>query len=205
MVRLPFNEKIHLLGKSKQSAIRQFLATEKKMERNPEFGAAYKQFMTEFIELGHMEKIDDVSEDGYYTPHHGIMSASKFRTVFNASCPTSSGLSLNDCQRVGPKLQKDLSTIINQFRRFQFGLTADVIKMYRQMKVHPEDRKFQKIIWRNSPDEELEVYQINTIVYGQAAAPYLALRTLEQCALDHQNEFPEAAQRILDFFLWTIC
>lgn len=119
VVRLPFNEKINLLGRSKQSAIRQFLSNEKKMERDPEFGMAYRQFMQEFIDLGHMQLIHNDKEKGYYTPHHGVLSANKFRTVFNASCPTSSGISLNECQMTGPKLQIDLPVILNRFRRFK--------------------------------------------------------------------------------------
>lgn len=170
------------------------------MERNPDFAQHYKQFMTEFLNLGHMSLITDDQEGGYYTPHHGVFSANKFRTVFNSSYPTSSGISLNDCQLTGPKLQADLPTILNRFRRFKCALTADIVKMYRQIEIHPEDRQYQKIIWRNSPNEELRVYEINRIAYGQAAAPFLALRTLQQCAQEHQNEHPLGTKHILSSF-----
>lgn len=69
VVRLPFNKKITLLGRSKQGAIRQFLSNEKKMERDQAFGIAYRQFMKEFIDLGHMQPVIDDQEQGYYTPH----------------------------------------------------------------------------------------------------------------------------------------
>lgn len=48
-----------------------------------EFGDKYRLFMYET--LGHMEEIWEKEEEGYYTPHHGVLSASKFRVVFNAS------------------------------------------------------------------------------------------------------------------------
>lgn len=59
-------------------------------------------------------EIEDISsyEDGYYTPHHGVMSSGKFRIVFNASAKTSSGISLSETQYVGEKKQKDLASIL---------------------------------------------------------------------------------------------
>lgn len=90
--------------------------------------------------------------------------------------------------------------ILNRFRRFKFALTADVVKMYRQVEVHQDDQMFQKIIWRDSPDQELQVYKITRVAYGQAAAPYLALKTLQQCARDYQDEYPAGATPVLKSF-----
>lgn len=200
VVRMPLNDKIQALGRSKASATRQFLSQERRMNTNREFGDNYRAFMKEFKDLGHMTEIQDDVEEGYYTPHHGVISAGKFRTVFNSSHPTSTGISLNDCQRTGPKLQADLSVILNRFRTHRYAMTADIVKMFRQIEIHPDDRKYQKIIWRDSPEEELKVYQNNRIAYGQAAAPFLALRTLKQCALDHKDQLLVAVWHIQHCF-----
>lgn len=72
--------------------VKQFLSTEKRMIKDPNFAQHYRQFMKEFIDLGHMTNDE---ENGYYT-HYGIVSGEKFRAIFNSSYPTSSGLSLND-------------------------------------------------------------------------------------------------------------
>lgn len=141
---MPVNEKIALLGRSKGAAIKHFLSTERKMQRNSDFGYHYRNFMAEFENQKHMSPITNDNGEGYYTPHHGVVSAEKFRTVFNSSYPTSSGISLNDCQLTGPKLQVDLPVILNRFRSFQFALTADIVKMYRQIEIHQKDRKYQK-------------------------------------------------------------
>lgn len=90
-----------------------------------------------------MEKISEREESGYYTPHHGVLTASKFRVVFNSFSPTSTGLSLNNCQLVGPKLQDDLADLLLRFRRYEYALTADIAKMFRQIEIHEEDRKYQ--------------------------------------------------------------
>lgn len=200
IVYLPLTSKIKLLGNSKHIALKQFLATERRMLRNHEFRDKYVEFMRTFEELNHMTRIQEKGESGYYTPHHGVTSSTKFRVVFNASCTTSSGISLNDCQLVGEKLQNDLQHTFLRFRRGQIALTADIVKMYRQIEINDIHKKYQKILWRSTPNENVGVYQINRVMYGQAAAPFLAVRAMQQCALDHQGEFPLGAEAVLHSF-----
>lgn len=198
-VRLPFNEKINLLGSSKESVKRQFLNLERRLEQNKELKARYIQFMREYIENGHMSLVED-SDEGYMTPHHCVFTDDKFRTVFNASFATQTGISLNDAQMVGEKLQADLSVQLMNFRRYPVAITADIKKMYRQVEVHPQDRKFQKIYWRESSDAPLLTYELNTVTYGQAAAPHCAVRALQQCAKDYESIYPLGAQQIQSCF-----
>lgn len=200
MVKLPFNEKIQNLGKSKNLALKQFFAIEAKIKKNTEFGNQYKIFMNEYLGLGHMEKIWETREEGFYTPHHAVYSAQKFRTVFNASAKTTTGISLNETQLVGQKLQKDLFFILMNFRKYQYGVTADIEKMYRQVLVHPDDRKYQKILWREDPLKPIQVYQLKTITYGHASAPHSAIRTLIQCANDNEKQFPLGARIVHECF-----
>lgn len=200
MVRIPFNEKIQELGKSKNLALKQFFAMESKMRQNKEFGDRYKLFMKEYETLGHMEKIWENREEGYYTPHHAVYSAEKFRTVFNASAKTSTGITLNDTQLVGEKLQRDLFFILMNFRKFRYGITADIEKMYRQVLIHPADRKYQKIMWRENPMEPIRVYQLKTVTYGHACAPHCAVRALIQCANDNEKQYPTGASIIRNCF-----
>lgn len=51
--------------------------------------------------------------------------------MFDASCKTTSGYSLNDTLLVGPIVQEDLLTIILRFRTYAIAIVADVEKMYR--------------------------------------------------------------------------
>lgn len=200
IVHLPFNDKLQLLGKSKSIATKQFYAMENKMQRNEEFKNKYHEFMREFIELGHLEKITEKTESGYYTPHHGVVTSEKFRVVINASCKTSTGISLNECQLVGAKLQSDLANILMRFRSYEIALSVDIVKMFRQVEVTKAHRKYQKILWRFSANEPLGVYQFNRVIYGQAAAPFLAVRAMRQCAIDNEQEFPIGAKAILESF-----
>ncbi|XP_051157420.1 uncharacterized protein LOC127279229 [Leptopilina boulardi] len=91
--------------------------------------------------------------DGYFIPHHSIIKESslttKLRVVFDASAKTSTGKSLNDVLMVGPNVQEDLFSLLVRFRSHKYAITADIEKMYRQIIIHPKDRKYQKILWRD--------------------------------------------------------
>lgn len=200
IVRIPFNQKIKELGASRKMAMHQFFAMEGRMKRNAEFATKYKAFMTEYEALGHMSQVRDEAQDGYYTPHHGVFSSNKFRVVFNASAKTTTNISLNETQMVGEKLQPDLFVTLINFRQYKYGLTADIEKMYRQILVHQDDRKYQKILWRGSPQGPIKTYQLNTVTYGHACAPHCAIRTLIQCANDHDRLFPRAAKILRECF-----
>jgi len=58
----------------------------------------------------------------------------------------------------------------------RYAMTADISKMYRQIRVHPEDYDPQCILWRRSSDEPLRQYQLVTVTYGTAPASFLATR-----------------------------
>lgn len=200
VVRLPFNEKINELGRSKYFAIKQFENLEKRMDRDKEFAQKYVDFMKDYEKAGHMSKIGRDREEGYYTVHHGIRSSGKFRVIYDASRKTTTQISLNEAQLVGPRQQRDIFVILNDFRIGKFGLTADIVQMYRQILVDERDRKFQKIIWRSSRDEPISVYELNTVTYGHAAAPHCAIRAMNQCAQDYENQFQLGARIVKNNF-----
>ncbi|XP_044249366.2 uncharacterized protein [Drosophila takahashii] len=56
---------------------------------------------------------------------------------------------------------------------------SNVTKMYRQVNLDIIDRKYQYILWRAFPEDTLHTYQLNTVTYGTAAAPFLATHDLE--------------------------
>jgi len=64
----------------------------------------------------------------------------------------------------------------------KFAFTADICKMFRQILVLPEYRKFQHILWRSSLEDELVDYELNTVTYGLNCAPFLALRVIKSIA-----------------------
>ncbi|KYN12351.1 hypothetical protein ALC57_15464 [Trachymyrmex cornetzi] len=86
-------------------------AMERKLRRHVELSAQY-DFLAEYLALGHMSAIESPSDTALtpvYIPHHSVLretsSTTKLRVVFNASCKTTNGTSLNDHLLIGPKLQ----------------------------------------------------------------------------------------------------
>ncbi|XP_047538689.1 uncharacterized protein LOC125072207, partial [Vanessa atalanta] len=70
-----------------------------------------------------------------YIPHHCVIkessSTTKLRVVFDGSAKSGNGVSLNECLLVGPKLQKDIETILLRFRLHEIVFVADIKQMFR--------------------------------------------------------------------------
>ncbi|XP_062538569.1 uncharacterized protein LOC134206852 [Armigeres subalbatus] len=203
-VTLPkIEDGISRLGESRDIAVRRFLGTERRLARDSNLRTQYSAFMKEYEQLGHMRKIDDPdSVKRCYLPHHPVVkedsTTTKVRVVFDASCKTSSGVSLNDVLLCGPIIQQDLRSLIFRCRVKQIMLVADVEKMFRQIGVCPEDRALQCVLWRPTTAAEISTYELNTVTYGTKPAPFLATRTLKQLAIDEKERFPFAAKVVCE-------
>ncbi|CAK9799110.1 hypothetical protein ANTPLA_LOCUS1901 [Anthophora plagiata] len=197
-VSLPFNERRQVLGDSREMALRRFYALERKLHAEQGLLAGYREFLRDYEELGHMSQVSESEiTEGFYLPHHAVIKESsettRIRVVFDASARTSTGISLNDTLLNGPNLQDSLYKLLLRFRSYSYVLTADIEKMFRQIRVHPNDRIYQRILWRDSRDKPIKTFQLNTVTYGTTAAPFLAVRCLQQLADDERDKFPVAA------------
>lgn len=65
--------------------------------------------------------------------------------------------------------------------------------MYRQILVNSEHSKFQRIVFRQNPNDSIHDYELRTVTFGVNCAPYLAIRTLQQLADDVQSIYPLAS------------
>ncbi len=221
-VSLPPKTSNPKLGSSRNIAIRRFLSLEnkfvhfkgitdcEKIRKLSDQWKQYQEFMFEYEQLGHMEVIpyDELQppHPTYYIPHHSVLKESstttRLRVVFDASAVTSTGVSLNDCLLVGPKLQDNLTDIMLRFRLHPIAFTADIAKMYRQIMMKKEDADLQRIIWRSNPKEPLKEYRLLTVTYGTASAPYQAVKCLQELAQKEEKKYPEAAAVVKrDFYI----
>ncbi|XP_058827074.1 uncharacterized protein LOC131687050 [Topomyia yanbarensis] len=210
VVKLPKrDELLWQLKDNKYNATRRFFSLERSLGASPDKKAMYQQFIHEYVRLGHMREIgpDEIdAQPQYYLPHHAVMkldsTTTKLRTVFDASCRSKSGISLNDVLLPGPTIQDTLVTIVLRFRIHQFVLSADIEKMYRQILVHPTDQPLQRILWRDDPEAPLKSYQLRTVTYGTSSAPFLATRVLQKLADDEGQHFPLAEPAVRhDFYV----
>ncbi|XP_076237360.1 uncharacterized protein LOC143181054 [Calliopsis andreniformis] len=208
VVKIPFKPEINELGDSRVMAEKRFYALERKFCKNPAQKGEYCTFMKEYEDLGHMTRITDCKAQKlqFFLPHHAVFkqtsTTTKLRVVFDGSAKTSSGLSLNEVQQVGPTVQDDLMSIALRFRKHKYVLSADIEKMYRQVQIAPEERRFQRILWRPDDTQPIQTFELNTVTYGTASAPFLATRALMQLGKNHAVSFPSASRAIIkDFYV----
>lgn len=210
MVKYPKYEDIYSkIGDSYSNAVRRLESLERKLARNEQLKERYYAFMSEFISLGHMRELSPDEKEPpttCYLPHHPVVKESstttKVRGVFDASAKTSSGCSLNDLLLVGPVIQDDLYTIILRFRKHRIVLLADIEKMYRMIKIHPDDHFLQCVLFRFDKNLPITKYALTTVTYGLSPSSFLATRTLHQLAEDEGHLFPLAAKALKrDFYM----
>ena len=205
VVQMPLKSKIDSLGHNLANARRALSWQEKRRQKDSVYNSLYTDYMNDYEKTGHMQEVEPDSIDGsYYLPHHGVVKMSstttKLRPVFNASSVSETGVSLNDVLCVGPMVQPESFDILLRFREKQFVITGDITKMYRQIWVHPSQRKFLRILWRSDMNEPVKHYQLNTVTFGTSCAPFLATRVISHLAQLNKEKFPEASSVIENSF-----
>ncbi|CAH2105154.1 unnamed protein product [Euphydryas editha] len=167
-------------------ALQRFFNLERRFRRNLQLKTQYSNFIREYSELGHLEELAESSPpvQSYFLCHHAVFKetseSTKLRVVFDGSAPTTSGYSLNDIQMVGPNIQDSLFAILIRARQHKFLLTADIEKMYRQIKIHDNHQNLQLILWRESEIEPIKILRLKTVTYGLASSSFLSTRCLWQ-------------------------
>ena len=177
--QMPFQDGPHNLGLSKANAMKRFIRLEYTLRHKVDLYRKYSAFIQEFIDLGHLEKVQPVEiniSPNFYLPHHCVLkedsTTTKLRIVFDASAKTTTGFSLIDCLLVGLDMQDDLFNILVRFRFFKIALSADVAKMYRQVELDKAERDFHRILWRYTADGPVETLRMTRVTYGVASSSY---------------------------------
>ncbi|XP_046976508.1 uncharacterized protein LOC124542625 [Vanessa cardui] len=211
IVKLPFRNAnpICKKGNFKDIATKRLYQLEKRLLKNKDLKEQYTEVIKEYLHLNHMGLVPEEQRnksDVVYLPHHAVVRkdklTSKVRVVFDASCSGTNGVSLNNELLVAPPLQNTLRHIVMKWRKYPVCLVADIVKMYRQVKVTREDAdEFQRILWRDDSGT-IQHYRMLRVTFGTASAPYLAVRVLQQVAHDEGKNYPVAADKILnDFYM----
>lgn len=194
------------LGDSFAIARKRFDNLEKRFLRDVSYFREYKSFIDQYISLGHARIVpfslkSSHLEPKYFLPHHAVLkedsATTKLRVVFDGSCRSSSGFSLNDLMLKRYQVQPDLYDILGRVRSFQFVLVCDIEKMFRQIRVNPDQTFLLNILWREHPSQELQCIELFTVTYGTNSAPFLATRVLKEIALRNKKKYPLASDALL--------
>ncbi|XP_062703955.1 uncharacterized protein LOC134286359 [Aedes albopictus] len=205
--KIGFHEKI---GDSISTALRRFSQLKRRLNRDANLHRQYSDFLQEYLDMDHMRlvgTVKDVKDEGrtvFYLPHHPVFkessSTTKVRVVFDGSAKTTTGCSLNDALLTGPVIQDDLIDLMIRFRKHSIALVADVAKMYRQVRIHPDDTPLQRILWRFNQDEPIQIFELQTVTYGLSPSSFIATRALKQLANDVGSKYEHAATAVTEDF-----
>ncbi|XP_018361400.1 PREDICTED: uncharacterized protein LOC108760103, partial [Trachymyrmex cornetzi] len=117
----------------------------------------------------------------YYIPHHAVLKGSslttKLRVVFDASCKSSTGISLNECLSVGPTCKKICSR-----------------SYYAFVPSNESQTPLQTILWRTDSSEKMAAFELKTVTYGTASfLPFIAVRAMQELANTYASTYPVGA------------
>lgn len=110
--------------------------------------------MQEYEQMRRMTQVimNSVLSPNYFIPYQWVVkpdsTTTNLRVVFNACSKSSTGFSLDDLMRIGPVVQSELFSILIRLSLPTYAFTTTMKKMYRQILLHPDGRKYQVILWR---------------------------------------------------------
>ena len=97
-------------------------------------------------------------------------------------------VALNDKLLPGPDLLQSLIGIIFRFREHQIALSADIEAIFLQVAVPHDDSRCLRFLWREDPEQRIEVYEYTRHVFGAKSSPTCANYALHQVAKDNAKE-----------------
>lgn len=195
------------LGDSFSVAYKRFENLEKRFKSNPGLFEQYRDFISEYINLGHANIVDinnyDLNSGSvYFMAHHPVIRedkrTTKLRVVFDGSMKTKNKKSLNDLMYNGAVVQNELFDILILFRTFKYVILTDVKQMFRMIMLHPNHKPLQNILWRENSGTPIQCLQLQTVTYGLKSSPFLATRCLVELAHNEGYKFPLAAKALLN-------
>ncbi|UYV64637.1 hypothetical protein LAZ67_3001419 [Cordylochernes scorpioides] len=142
--------------------------------------------MTQEIKVSDLWSLENI---GVMDDGQAESNTTPVRPVFDASCKTKGGWSLNDCLAKGPNLLELIPDIMLRFRLNKIGVIADIEKAFLQISVAKEDRQFLRFLWwENGKQENLGFHQHKRVVFGVTSSPFLLATTLKLHLEQYERE-----------------
>ncbi|GFV11161.1 integrase catalytic domain-containing protein [Trichonephila clavipes] len=132
-----------------------------------------------------------------YPPHRPVIKlnsqTTKVRPVFDASTSQRGKLSLNECLHKGINLLEMIPDILDRFRMFPIGISADKKKAFLMLSVAPKDRDFLRFPPQVRRDKKfIGIAEL----FGVCSSPYLLNISLIHLLENYPAEFKEIAQKM---------
>ena len=170
------------LPNNKRTAEARLQSFKRKLKRDENFHRKYREFMENLIQKEYARKVTEEeavrrSQRTWYLPHHGVFhpkKQGKIRVVFDAAS-LHDGVFLNNQLLQSPDLTNNLLGILLRFREYPIALVADIMGMFNQGKVPPEDSDALRFLWWEDSDlARLSEFKMTTHIFGATDSPSCA-------------------------------
>ena len=186
-VKLPWKDTSckETMMNNKTQALSRLNSLSKKLNKNPDMKARYDAVLEDLQKNGIIGEIQNQNEETsnptFYLPHRPVVreasTSTKVRPVFDASCKAENGISLNDCMNSGPNLIPNLAQTLLRFRRWRYGLTADIVKAFLQIELNKCDQDTQRFLW--DVNGQIRTMRFERVIFGNTSSPFLLNATLK--------------------------
>lgn len=189
-VALPFASDEICLPFNRRQVAGRLESTKKKLKKDDALFQEYKTFMEMMLKKEYAEKVPSEELEGekgkkWYLTHFGVHHKTKgtLRIVFDCSLKFQ-GISLNDVLLQGPDLTNNLLGVLLRFRQGMVAFTADIKKMFYQIKVPHSQRDYLRFLWFPNSDlnKEVEEYRVTVHIFGATSSPACANYVLKAIA-----------------------
>uniref|UniRef100_A0A5S6Q7Y1 Reverse transcriptase domain-containing protein n=1 Tax=Trichuris muris TaxID=70415 RepID=A0A5S6Q7Y1_TRIMR len=171
-IGLPWKSTSIKLPCNRELSLKRFFTNERRIMKGSHTARKYEETICQYVRDGHAKKI--ASGDGgtmgrvWYLPRHAVWNSKRkmLRVVYDASAKQQ-GTSLNQCLLKGPDYLTNFCGVLLCFRQKKIPISADVERMYHQVRVKREDRSALRFLWRSSGSALLpETYEMHVHVFG---------------------------------------
>ena len=202
---LPFNVRKGELFDNRKLVLQRTMSLKRKLERDPDYCAEYKEFMRDMIEKGFAEEVEAPAatqrEEVWYIPHFGVYHKvkKKLRVVFDCAARYN-GIALNDALYKGPDLTNSLIGILCRFREQPIAFACDIEKMFYSFHVPESDRDFLRFLWWKDGNtrNNLSTYRMTAHIFGAVSSPACATYGLRYAAKDLAGRYGTAAGEFIN-------
>lgn len=167
-----------------------FLNTEKRLEREPEWKAAYREQIHDMVSRGAAVKVTQEEIDSWKGPKWYIShlvapnphsTTTPVRIVWNSS-QEFMGISLNDLLYKGPHVLNQIRGVLLRFRTGLYAALGDVKKMYNSVWLEDKEVHLHRFLWRDNPEEVIEVFAVVRVNIGDKPAGCIAQVAMRETA-----------------------
>lgn len=195
----------NVIPNNKAQASRRFHNLEKRMNSNPDLAAVVHKQVSELIDKGRAELVEERTEpehQTWYLPMSVVTkeesTTTKHRVVFDGSAKNKDGVSLNDTLLPGPATQPDMLAVWTRFRTHPVILIADIEKMFLQIKIKKEDQDRQRFFYKPTNQESVQTYRLTGVTFGLAPSPFSSIQTVLDHVESQKEKSPWAAEEICE-------